>query len=54
MPVGHKKRYHLVCMAWNSDIKTGPDLEPDGIDNLAEDKQGEDPESAEDGRQDEL
>lgn len=54
MPEGDKKSYHLVCMARKSDFKEGPDLEPDGIDDLAEDKQGEDPESTEDGRQDEL
>lgn len=31
-----------------------PNLEPDGIDYLAEDKQRKNPESAEDWRQDEL
>lgn len=34
--------------------KAGPNLEPDGIDYLAEDEQRENPESAEDGGQDEL
>ena len=31
-----------------------PNLEPDGVDDLAEHKQGEHPEGAEDGGEDEL
>ncbi len=34
--------------------KAGPNLEPDGVDYLAEDEQRENPESTEDGGQDEL
>lgn len=35
-------------------VKVQPNLEPNGIDYLAEDKQRENPESTEDGGQDEL
>lgn len=35
-------------------VKVQPNLEPNGIDYLAEDKQGENPESTEDRGQDEL
>lgn len=34
--------------------EAGSNLEPDGVDYLAEDEQRENPESAEDGGQDEL
>ena len=46
----------LVCHHITSLLhsKAGPDLKPDGVDYLAEDEQRENPESTEDGGQDEL
>lgn len=46
-----KKKKTTTCCAVT---QLQPDLEPDGVDDLAEDEEREDPESAEDGGQDEL